>query len=114
MPHSGSSPTRWPKASTTARGLGAPHRALRASLLPAAIGTPCPGPWQGRRSPRCTRIMVNPGLMDLDDRVPRYLGGRSYVDGARICCLRCNRSAGGRQGAIITNANRRRARLPTW
>ena len=87
------------------------HRTLRARLLPAALGTICPGPWTGRRSPRCTVLMTQPRLMDLDDRIPRALGGTSTTTGARICCTACNRSAGARLGNRL---RQRRAPLPTW
>ena len=113
MPRAGRTTGR-PRGTTAERGLGSGHQALREQLLPAAYGQPCPGPWQGRRSPRCTQVMVDRRLMDLDDRVPRMLGGRSTVTGGRICCSPCNRSAGGRMGAMVTNARRRRVRLPVW
>jgi 5-methylcytosine-specific restriction endonuclease McrA len=96
------------RGTTTQRGLGNGHQRLRTQLLPGALGTSCPGPWVGPRSPRCTGLMVDPKRMDLDDRVPRALGGRSTRDGARICCSACNRGAGARLG----NAMRRRSVTP--
>lgn len=111
------SASRWAaRGTTTQRGLGHGHQAMRAALLPAAIGTPCPGPWSGPRSRRCTGLMTDPKRMDLDDRVPRMFGGRSTVDGARICCSPCNRGHGARLG----NAQRTRRSegrsdgLPVW
>jgi hypothetical protein len=104
--------SRWRRrGNTTQRGLGHGHQALRRLLLPTALGTACPGPWYGPRSPRCTGLMTDPRRMDLDDRVPRALGGHSTVTGARICCQPCNRSSGARLG----NQLRRKPRsLPVW
>lgn len=100
------------RGTTTQRGLGSGHQALRQKLLPAALGTRCPGPWSGRRSPRCTRVMADPKRMDLDDRLPRALGGRSTVHGARICCSPCNRGHGAAMGNRMRAARRQRALAP--
>lgn len=106
------------RGTTTQRGLGGGHQKLREKLLPTAYGTLCPGPWQGRRSVNCTGIMVSRRLMDLDDRVPRILGGTSTTTGARICCSPCNRGAGAalgnRRRAARRRATRPRPALPTW
>ena len=109
---------QWARRGTTAqRGLGPAHQRLREQLLPAAYGTVCPGPYQGRRSPNCTGRMVNRGQMDLDDRIPRALGGRSTVHGGRICCSACNRGSGAAMGNRM-RAKRRPTRtppaLPVW
>ena len=90
---------RW-AGTTTQRGLGAPHQAKRKALLPAALGTPCPGPWQGSRSPRCTGLMVDRKLMDLDEDPPRAVAKPVRW---RMCCVPCNRGWGAGFG------NRRRA-----
>lgn len=100
------------RGTTTQRGLGAAHQKLRAQLLPAALGTHCPGPWTGPRSTKCTGLMTNPAHMDLDDRVPRAYGGRSTINGARMCCRSCNRGHGGRLSQQIRTAKRKP--LPTW
>ena len=92
---------RW-KGTTTERGLGAAHIRRRKALLPAAIGTPCPGPADGIRSRKCTGIIIN-GYADLDHTVPRALGGTA---GDRIICSSCNRAAGARLG------NKLRAKKP--
>lgn len=89
---------------TTQRGLGAGHQAMRRLLLPTALNTHCPGPWTGPRSRRCTGLMTDPRRMDLDDRVPRVFGGRTTTTGGRICCSPCNRGHGAALG------NRLRAR----
>lgn len=89
-------------ATTTQRGLGWTHRQRRAQLVPRAIGRPCPGTSDGRRSPRCVGIMTDPRLMDLDHTTPRALGGHI---GDRVCCRYCNRWHGARLG----NALRRTA-----
>lgn len=103
---------RWKRrGNTTQRGLGHAHQALRQRLLPAAIGTVCPGPWHGKRSPRCTRIMVDPKLMDLDDDPPRVFGPPQRW---RMCCTRCNRGAGAKLSNAMQAARRQRARLPQW
>jgi hypothetical protein len=107
--------SRWKRrGTTTQRGLGYPYQQRRKALLPAALGTPCPGPWQGRpwsgkRSPRCTRIMVDPARMDLDEDPPRAI---APPERWRMCCRACNRGA----GATLGNWMRRRKRrpLPIW
>lgn len=71
------------------------HQKRRAALLPHAVGTPCPGPALGPRSPRCTGLMTDPRLMDLDHTTPAALGGTA---GDRIVCRYCNRSSGARLG----------------
>lgn len=107
--------SRWKRrGTTTQRGLGAGHQALRKRLIPAALGTACPGPWHGPRSKHCTRIMTDPKRMDLDDRVPRAYGGTSTTTGARITCRACNRSAGARLGNQMRRARRTPLALPQW
>lgn len=102
------------RGTTTERGLGAAHQAMRRRLIPAALGTPCPGPWTGPRSPRCTGAMVDPARMDLDDRIPRALGGTSTTTGGRICCTPCNRSHGARLGNRMRARTRAETALPRW
>lgn len=102
------------RGNTTQRGLGAGHQAMRRRLLPAALGTRCPGPWTGPRSPRCTGLMTDPARMDLDDRIPRALGGTSTTTGGRICCTPCNRAHGARLGNRMRSRTRNAAALPRW
>lgn len=102
------------RGTTTARGLGAAHQRLRRQLLPAALGTRCPGPWAGPRSTRCTGLMTDPARMDLDDRVPRVYGGTSYTTGARICCRPCNRGHGARLGNRLRARRTPRPAPPEW
>lgn len=100
------------RGKTSERGLDAAHQRLREQLLPAAYGTQCPGPWSGRRSSKCTGLMVDRRRMDLDDKLPRALGGHSARTGGRICCSSCNRSHGARFGNR-SRAVRRRALAPS-
>jgi hypothetical protein len=106
------------RGTTTQRGLGGGHQALRERLLKSAYGTLCPGPWQGRRSANCTGTMTDRRRMDLDDRIPRIYGGTSTTTGARICCSPCNRGAGAALGNRRRSARRRtpqsRPKLPVW
>lgn len=76
-----------PATARNGRTYGHKHRQTRARLLPAAIGTPCPA----QTSPRCTGIMTDPALMDLDHSTPVAHGG---TKGDRIICSPCNRGAG--------------------
>jgi hypothetical protein len=102
------------RTTTTERGLGAAHQAMRRRLIPTALGTPCPGPWTGPRSKHCTGLMTDPRRMDLDDRVPRVFGGSTTTTGGRICCTPCNRGHGARLGNRLRAHTRRAAVLPRW
>lgn len=101
------------RLTTTQRGLGHLHQQRRAALLPAALGTPCPGPSFGPRSRRCTGLMVDPKRMHLDHTVARALGGKH---GDRIICAPCNTSSGARLGNALRRARtqRRRAQSRAW
>jgi hypothetical protein len=105
---------RWKaRGTTTQRGLGASHQKRKNAMVPAAIGTLCPGPWRGRRSVNCVGIMATRAHMDLDEDPPRVIAPPVRW---RICCPPCNRGAG------ATLGNRRRASthppvrptLPVW
>ncbi|HET6877728.1 MAG TPA: HNH endonuclease signature motif containing protein [Jatrophihabitans sp.] len=80
------------------------HRKLRARLLPAAIGTPCPL----GVSPHCTGLMTDPSRMQLDHIVERANGGPTTEANCRIVCTPCNQ----RRGSQLGNRNARRARDP--
>jgi hypothetical protein len=107
--------SRWKRrGNTTQRDLGYRHQVRRKQLLPGAMNTPCPGPATGRRSKRCTGVMIDPSRMDLDHSVPRALGGRH---GDRIICTPCNRGAGATLGNTMraqANARARSSALPQW
>jgi hypothetical protein len=86
----------------TARANGSPynhhHRKTRAALIPAAIGTPCPGDWingQPYRSRNCVGVMTNPAHMHLAHTTPVALGG---TDADVINCAACNLGAGATLG----------------
>jgi len=68
------------RGSTTQRGYGARHQALRRALLPKAIGTPCS---------RCKKPMLSGQEIDLDhdDDDRSVYRGFSHSE--------CNRKAGG-------------------
>ena len=80
---------------TAQRGLGYRHQQRRKALMPAALNTPCPGPFHGPRSPRCTGLMTVSKLMHLDEDPPRALATPTRF---RICCAPCNLSSGARLG----------------
>ena len=69
------------RGSSTARGYGSGHRIIRAALLPAAIGTPCP---------LCGRVMRQDEPLDLDHTVP--LSVDPSAKGDRISHASCNRA----------------------
>lgn len=101
MPPTGSSRSRWPKGKTAERGYGGQHQAERARWSPVVAAGQA---WCARCGQR-----IAPGQpWDLDhddhDRT-RYRGPAHRA---------CNRKAGGKLGATIIHARRRRARLPTW
>lgn len=85
--------------STAARGYGAEHKRTRqaAAVIVARGEATCS---------RCQRPIIPGTLWDLDHTADRtgYLGPAHR---------RCNRSAGGKNGAHIRNRNRRRRAL-TW
>lgn len=101
------------RLTTTQRGYGHTHQQRRAILLPAALGTYCPGPSYGPRSPRCTGRMIDRKRMHLDHTVARALGGKH---GDRIICAPCNTSSGARLGNALRRARstRRRAQSRAW
>lgn len=65
------------------RGYDAEHIALRAELLPLAIGQPCP---------RCQETMDEGQALDLGHSIARALDPNSRAD--RIEHSHCNRGAG--------------------
>ena len=69
--------------STTQRGYGSKHQALRKRLLPLAIGTPCV---------RCGAPMLADQELELD-----HTDDRTAYEG--FSHKRCNRRAGGIKGA---------------
>jgi hypothetical protein len=92
------------------------HRKRRDALLPAALGTRCPGGVVGGRlyrSRRCVGIMTDPSRMHLDHTRALALGG---TVGDRIICAPCNTGA----GAALGNRLRGRRmvtptrRVPAW
>ncbi len=96
-----------PQRTTTQRGYGTEHQRIAQALKRAAIGTECPGPADGPRSPNCVGIMRSVRDMDADHGRPLSKGG-TRAD--RVCCKACNRSHGGRLGAEKTNASKRTVR----
>lgn len=111
------SPRPWGKRAPMPDG----HRELRARMIPSAIGSMCPA----RVSPKCTGIMTNPRLMQLDHVVARALGGPTTRDNCRIICGPCNHWLGAKLGGLVTSerhgANRHPAphphpqrTLPQW
>jgi 5-methylcytosine-specific restriction endonuclease McrA len=88
---------RW-AGTTTARGLGYEHQALRARLLPLAFGKPCP---------LCGKPMLKGQALDLDHEVPRVVGGKGP---RRMAHRRCNRSAGARLGNKLRHRIRQHTR----
>lgn len=71
------------------RAYGWAHQRTRASLLPYAIGKPCP---------MCGEPMTDAKTLDLDHSVPLARGGRH---GDRIVHATCNRRAGALLGAEL-------------
>lgn len=86
-------PSRWGKRPP----IDSEHRRLRAELLPAAIGRPCP---MG-----CGRTLDR--TSQLDHLVPRSQGGRSTRDNVRIICKPCNQSRGSQLGGRIAHAKQK-------
>lgn len=86
------------------------HRKLRAAMLPEAIGTPCPL----RISPKCTGIMTEPRLMQLDHILERSRGGRSTRDNCRIVCAACNHRRGAMLGGNVTSRRHGRQRRQAY
>lgn len=82
---------------TTARGYDGEHRKARArALAELEPGTPCPF---------CREPMFAAQQLDYDHLVPVAEGGK---DGPRrLAHASCNRSAGGRLGAAVTNGRAR-------
>lgn len=117
---------RRPTRTTTQRGLGAPHQALRAQLLAQLTdGTPCPERPDGPGTPACGQPMIHPDRcalppdgrdghcrycrLDLCHPIARALGGDGA--GSYLGHARCNRRAGARIRASI---HRTPATPPTW
>lgn len=91
------------------------HRRLRARLIPAALGTPCPGDHvngQPYRSPNCDRILTNPRRMHLAHTVPLAQGGTTADT---INCAPCNLGAGATLGNHLRGITQRGHRTTrTW
>lgn len=88
-----------PRKTTTQQGLGWSHQKARAKALrEMQEGEPCPF---------CGEGMDRDQQLDYDHVIPRSQGG---TDGPRrLSHARCNRQAGGRLGAKLTNARKRAA-----
>jgi len=76
------------------------HRKLRAALLPAALGQPCP---------LCRKVTITAGNADLDHIVPRSRGGATTRENCRIICRPCNRKRGQRLGGQQAHRHRQGA-----
>lgn len=87
------------RRSTTEQGLGWSHQKARAKALKEMQeGEPCPF---------CGLPMSKDEPLDFDHVIPRSQGG---TDGPRrLSHAPCNRQAGGRLGARLTNARKRAA-----
>jgi hypothetical protein len=83
-----------PKPSTSQRGYGYLHQQLRERLRPMVEAGMV-------RCPRCGQFIEGGDRWELD-HAP---GKRGYLGPSHF---RCNRSAGGKIGAAITNGKRRR------
>ena len=83
-----------PKPSTSQRGYGYLHQQLRERLRPMVEAGMV-------RCPRCGQVIEGGERWELD-HAP---GKRGYLGPSHF---RCNRSAGGKIGAAITNGKRRR------
>jgi len=88
-----------PRKTTTQQGLGWEHQQARARALKnMQEGEPCPF---------CGEGMYLDQKLDFDHVIPRSQGG---TDGPRrLSHAPCNRQAGGRLGAALTNGRRRHA-----
>jgi hypothetical protein len=88
-----------PRKTTTQQGLGWSHQKARAKALrEMQEGEPCPF---------CALPMSKEEPLDFDHVIPRSQGG---TDGPRrLSHASCNRQAGGRLGARLTNARKRAA-----
>ncbi|MGW1559073.1 HNH endonuclease [Streptomyces sp. NPDC002144] len=85
-----------PRKTTTQQGLGWEHQQARAKALKdLRDGDPCPF---------CYGPMFREQKLDYDHVIPRSQGG---TDGPRrLSHASCNRRAGGRLGAALTNGSR--------
>jgi hypothetical protein len=86
-----------PRRTTTQQGLGWEHQKARArALREMQEGEPCPF---------CAEPMSKDEPLDYDHVIPRSQGG---TDGPRrLSHASCNRQAGGRLGARVTNGRKR-------
>jgi hypothetical protein len=88
-----------PRKTTTQQGLGWSHQKARAKALREMQ--------EGEDCPFCGEGMYREQKLDYDHVVPRSQGG---TDGPRrLSHASCNRQAGGRLGAKLTNARKRAA-----
>ena len=78
------------------------HRKLRAELLPAAVGNPCP---------LCGRVMDK--TSELDHIIARSQGGATTRSNCRIICRPCNRQRGNVLGGRTSHALAKRRRTAT-
>lgn len=112
--HPRRAPSNWGKRPS----LGSDHRQLRARLLPAALGTPCPL----RISPHCTDTLDD--TAQLDHILARAHDGPTTEDNCRIICAPCNQLRGAQLGGHTAHQRARtstvtptvppRPRLPRW
>lgn len=91
-----------PRKTTTQQGLGWEHQQARAKAMREfRDGDPCPF---------CNEGMYLDQKLDFDHVIPRSQGG---ADGPRrLSHSWCNRQAGGRLGARITNGRKRGVQRP--
>lgn len=88
-----------PRKTTTQQGLGWSHQKARAKAMRELR--------EGEACPFCGDGMFREQALDYDHVIPRSQGG---TDGPRrLSHASCNRQAGGRLGARLTNARKRAA-----
>ncbi len=95
--HPRRAPSNWGKRPS----LGTDHRKLRAKLLPAALGTPCPS---------CGATLD--ATAQLDHVVPRAHGGAATEDNVRFLCAPCNQLRGAQLGGRTAHQRARTSKLP--
>jgi hypothetical protein len=105
---------RW-AGTTTARGLGHQHQALRAYKLSVLVdGTPCRRCGQPRYHPtRCPHGPCRLCRLDLGHDQSRALGGPHPQGLRELEHVRCNRSAGAKLGNQLRRQQQRRQRQHT-
>jgi hypothetical protein len=91
------------RRTTTQQGLGWSHQKARAKALKEMQ--------EGEDCPFCGEGMYREQKLDYDHVIPRSQGGTEGP--RRLSHARCNRQAGGRLGARLTNARKRAAAPPS-